>query len=88
MALRQGDAGFVVGLQTATPQQLTNGLGAPSVDHLSFAVADLAALRALVGKAAQGGIDLSDVYEEAASFNVRGCDPDGVVIELTAPKPR
>jgi hypothetical protein len=74
-------------MQTASPGQVAR-LGAEAIDHLSFAVADRAALDALRGELLARGIDVGEVFEEAISYNARLCDPDGLVLELTAPKPR
>jgi hypothetical protein len=32
------------------------------------------------------GVDVGDVFEEAMSYNVRMVDPDGLVLELSAPR--
>jgi hypothetical protein len=63
-------------------------LGAEAIDHLSFAVADRSALDELRGDLLARGIDVGEVFEEAISYNARLRDPDGLVLELTAPKPR
>jgi hypothetical protein len=87
VGLRHPTARFVIGMQTATPAQAEN-LGGESIEHLSFAVADRAALDAMRDDLVARGIDVGDVFEEAVSYNARLCDPDGLVLELTAPKPR
>jgi catechol 2,3-dioxygenase-like lactoylglutathione lyase family enzyme len=83
--LRHPTARFVVGMQTATPEQ-AKALGATAVEHLSFAVADRAALDAMRADLLAQGIDVGEVFEEAVSYNARLRDPDGLVLELTAPK--
>jgi len=83
--LRHPSAGFVVGMQTATEEQRSRLPGA-STDHLSFAVADRAALEQARAGLAARGIEVGEVFEEAVSCNLRVRDPDGLVIELTAPK--
>jgi hypothetical protein len=74
-------------MQTATSAQAEN-LGAGSIEHLSFAVTDRATLDAMRDELVSLHVDVSEVFEEAVSYNVRLRDPDGLIIELTAPKPR
>lgn len=85
-ALRHADARFVIGMQTAEPGDLTSPPSAAAIDHLAFAVADRSAIDAWRTQLARKGIAVSDVYEEAASYNARTTSPDGLVIELTARK--
>jgi glyoxylase I family protein len=87
VGLRHPTARFVIGMQTASPGQAER-LGAEAIDHLSFAVADRSALDELRGDLVARGIDVGEVFEEAISYNARLRDPDGLVLELTAPKPR
>jgi glyoxylase I family protein len=82
-ALRHPRAGFVVGLQTATPGEQT---GAGGVNHVSFAVRDLIELESMRARLRSNGIAVSELIEEAASWNVQLRDPDGLVVELSAPK--
>ena len=84
--LRHPTARFVIGMQTATPQQAA-ALPATSLDHLSFSVSDKATLDDLRATLLARGVAVGEVFEEAASYNTRICDPDGLVLELTAPKP-
>jgi glyoxylase I family protein len=77
--------GFVLGVQTATAEQAAR-LSSSAVDHLAFAVADRAALEALRERLVAAGIDAGPVFDEAVSHNVRLCDPDGLTVELTAPR--
>ncbi|MCF2532468.1 VOC family protein [Yinghuangia soli] len=86
-ALRHPTAGFVVGMQTAMPGD-ESGTSTAGIDHLSFAVADLGALERLRGELAAAGFAPGDVFEEAVSHNFRVTDPDGLVVELSAPKRR
>ena len=83
--LRHPVARFVIGMQTATGEQ-RGGLSSTAIDHLSFAVADSAALHGVRAELEARGVDVGDVFEEATSYNVRLRDPDGLVLELTAPK--
>jgi glyoxylase I family protein len=83
--LRHPTAAVVIGLQTATPDQAAGPHGA-AIDHLAFAVADRATLEQTRAALAADGVDVGEVLEEAASANVRITDPDGLVIELTAPR--
>lgn len=85
--LRHPTAKFVIGLQTATADELV-GLGASAIEHLSFGVADLATLRGMRADLVARAVDVGDIFEEAASHNLRLRDPDGLALELTAPKPR
>jgi catechol-2,3-dioxygenase len=84
--LRHPRGHFVVGMQTATAEQLTR-LPPTGIDHLSFAVADLATLEQHRAELAAVGIAVGTIFEEVASHNVRVVDPDGLVVEITAPKP-
>jgi catechol 2,3-dioxygenase-like lactoylglutathione lyase family enzyme len=85
VGLRHPTARFVVGMQTATPEQ-AGQLGATAIDHLSFSVGDQATLERMRDELSAGGIKVSDIREEAASYNVRTTDPNGLVLELSAPK--
>jgi glyoxylase I family protein len=87
VGLRHPGAGFVIGMQTRTePHEGEHASSA--IDHLSFAVADLDALERLRATLVALGIDAGEVFEEQTSHNMRLADPDGLVIELTAPKRR
>lgn len=86
-ALRHPEAGFVVGMQRATEAQLP-GLASSALDHLSFAVADRDALERHCAALRAAGIDVGDIFDEAVSHNARLRDPDGLVVELTAPRRR
>jgi catechol 2,3-dioxygenase-like lactoylglutathione lyase family enzyme len=85
VGLRHPTARFVVGMQTATPEQAAT-LGSTAVEHLSFAVADRAELDAMRTELLARGIEVGEVFEEAVSYNARLRDPDGLVLELSAPK--
>jgi catechol 2,3-dioxygenase-like lactoylglutathione lyase family enzyme len=85
--LRHPTARFVIGMQTATPEQ-AHDLRATTIDHLSFSLADRDALDAQRAALLAQGIDVGEVFEEAVSYNARLRDPDGLVLELTAPKPK
>jgi glyoxylase I family protein len=87
VGLRHPTARLVIGMQTATPAQAAS-LGAGSIEHLSFAVSDRGSLDSMRVELLSRGIDVSEVFEEAVSYNVRLRDPDGLVLELTAPKAR
>lgn len=84
-ALRHPAAGFVVGLQTVGPDDPA-GTATSGIEHLSFAVPDRAALEEMRADLVSRGFPVGEVFEEAVSHNVRLSDPDGLVIELTAPK--
>jgi glyoxylase I family protein len=87
--LRHPTAGFVIGMQTATPEEAGRlGPGAVPLDHLSFAVADRATLDRMRADLSARGVDVGQVFDEGRSLNVRITDPDGMVLELTAPRPR
>jgi catechol 2,3-dioxygenase-like lactoylglutathione lyase family enzyme len=83
--LRHPTARFVIGMQTATPEQ-TQALHPTAIDHLSFSVADRDTLDRMRTDLSARGIAVSDVFEEAVSYNARIHDPDGLVLELSAPK--
>ena len=84
--LRHPTARFVIGMQTATPEQART-LDATAIDHLSFSVSDRATLDQMRTDLLARGIEVGDVFQEAVSYNVRIHDPDGLVIELSARKP-
>jgi len=83
-ALRSRSGRFVIGLQSDRPASPAAG----SIEHLSFAVADHDALIQAREQLLADGIEVGEVFEEAASWNMRMPDPDGLLIELTAAKPR
>jgi catechol 2,3-dioxygenase-like lactoylglutathione lyase family enzyme len=85
--LRSRTGGFVIGLQSARPDQSASP-AAGSIEHLSFAVADRATLERMRDELDTNGVDVGEIFEEAISWNLRMADPDGLQIELTAPKPR
>lgn len=86
-ALRHPTAGFVVGMQTATGDTAAR-TATSGIDHLSFAVADLRTLQDLRRELVAAGLAPGDIFDEAVSHNLRLTDPDGLTLELTAPKPR
>jgi catechol 2,3-dioxygenase-like lactoylglutathione lyase family enzyme len=83
--LQHPTARFVVGMQTATPEQAEQ-LGAPAIDHLSFSVADRETLERMRAELCARDIAVSAILEEAQSYNVQIVDPNGLVLELSAPK--
>ena len=85
VGLRHLTAGFVIGLQTATSDEAA-ALGATAIEHLAFAVTDRETLEDLRADLHARGVAVGDVFEEAVSYNVRLRDPDGLMLELTAPK--
>ena len=85
VGLRHPTARFVVGMQTATPEQAER-LGATAIDHLSFSVADRETLERMRAELSAGGIEVSEILEEVLSYNVQIVDPNGLVLELSAPK--
>jgi len=82
-ALRSPTGRFVIGMQTASA---ANQRGAPMIEHLSFAVDDKDDLERHRDAIVAEGIAASEMIEEAASWNIRFRDPDGLVVELTAAK--
>ena len=82
-ALRSPTGRFVIGLQTASSP---NDSGAPMIEHLSFAVEDRDDLERHRDAIVAAGIQAGGLIEEAASWNIRFRDPDGLSIELTAAK--
>ncbi len=83
--LRHPTARFVIGMQTAAPEQVPR-LSSTAIDHLSFAVADRATLDRVRTELLGRGVEIGAVFEEAVSYNLRVRDPDGLMLELTAPK--
>jgi catechol 2,3-dioxygenase-like lactoylglutathione lyase family enzyme len=83
--LRHPTARFVVGMQTATPEQAKQ-LDATAIDHLSFSVADRGSLERMRSELCARDIEVSAILEEALSYNVQIVDPNGLVLELSAPK--
>jgi catechol 2,3-dioxygenase-like lactoylglutathione lyase family enzyme len=81
VGLRHPTAGFVIGMQTAA----RDGDGS-TIDHLAFTVADRDTLERLRADLVARGIDAGELFDEQASHNMRLVDPDGLVLELTAPK--
>ncbi|MCU1399682.1 MAG: Glyoxalase/bleomycin resistance protein/dioxygenase [Acidimicrobiales bacterium] len=81
-ALRSSSGRFVVGLQTGPVAVEPGSL----IEHVSFAVEDLADLHRHRDAIVAAGIDSSELIEEAASWNFRFLDPDGLWVELTASK--
>ncbi len=85
VGLRHPQAKFIVGLQTATEDERV-GLGSSAIEHLSFRVADLPALQQRHAELLEREVAVGEIFEEIASHNLRLRDPDGLVLELTAPK--
>lgn len=83
--LRHPTARFVIGMQTATPEQASS-LQATAIDHLSFAVSDRATLDQMRADLLACGVEIGEVFEEATSYNARIRDPDGLALELSSPK--
>ena len=83
--LRHSTARFVIGMQTATAEQAA-ALHTTGIDHLSFAVEDRETLDRMRAELLARGIVVGEVFEEAVSYNARIADPDGLVLELSAPK--
>jgi catechol 2,3-dioxygenase-like lactoylglutathione lyase family enzyme len=86
VALRHPAAGFVIGLHTDDGSRGPAGRG--PVDHIAFAVADLAALRAWHARVTALGHAPGEIFDEALSHNSRITAPGGLVVELTAPRER
>jgi catechol 2,3-dioxygenase-like lactoylglutathione lyase family enzyme len=82
-ALRSPTGQFVIGMQTASSP---DDLGAPMIEHLSFAVVDRDDLERHRDAVVASGITAGEMIEEAASWNIRFRDPAGLVVELTAAK--
>lgn len=85
VGLRHPEAKFVIGLQTATPEQ-ERTLASSAIEHLSFAVANRAVLEAVRNTLLADDVAIGPIFEEAVSYNARLADPDGLVLEITAPK--
>lgn len=80
-------SGFVIGLQTATDAEAA-ALSATAIDHLSFGVRSVEELEAIRRRLVDAGLDVGEIFDEAASHNLRLHDPDALTVELTAPKAR
>jgi catechol 2,3-dioxygenase-like lactoylglutathione lyase family enzyme len=88
-ALRSPTGRFVIGLQTGVSESSSGSSSADSptmIDHLSFAVEDRSELERHRDAIAATGIEAGPLIEEAASWNFRFRDPDGLLVELTAAK--
>ncbi len=81
--LKHPTESFVIGLQDGGAKGQV-----AMIDHVSFSVGSIAELEkwrtGLLGR----GFVVTDIFEEAASFNARVMDPDGLSIEVTSPKPK
>jgi catechol 2,3-dioxygenase-like lactoylglutathione lyase family enzyme len=82
-ALRSPTGRFVIGMQTPSS---ADEHGARMIEHLSFAVEDLEDLERHRAAIVATGIEAGELIEEAASWNIRFRDPDGLAVELTAAK--
>jgi len=87
VGLRHPEAKFVIGLQAATSEQAAT-LVSSAIEHLSFAVADRFMLETMRDSLLAHGVAVGPIFEEQVSYNARLTDPDGLVLELTAPKDR
>lgn len=81
--LRHPTGSFVIGLQDGGAKGQV-----AMIDHVSFGVGSVEELEQwridLLGK----GFAVTEIFEEQVSFNARVTDPDGLRVEVTAPKPR
>ncbi len=73
---------------TQHSQQETAGFSArrPGLDHVSFGVADRAALEEWVAHLDALGIEHSPIQDNQQPRGVTFNDPDGIALELTYPK--
>lgn len=85
VGLRHREAKFVIGLQTATREQAAT-LASSAIEHLSFAVADRSVLETMRDTLLAHDVAVGPIFEEPVSYNARVTDPDGLVLEFTAPK--
>jgi catechol 2,3-dioxygenase-like lactoylglutathione lyase family enzyme len=83
--LRSATGRFVIGLQTS-PAADARTAGPGMIEHVSFAVEDRDDLERHRATIVAAGIEAGPLLEEAASWNVRFRDPDGLLVELTAAK--
>jgi catechol 2,3-dioxygenase-like lactoylglutathione lyase family enzyme len=83
VALRHRPSKMVIVLTTGAGDR-----GPGPLDHLAFAVADGAALKAWADHLATIGIDHQGVVSEDGRPSLALHDPDGTAIELVAPAPR
>lgn len=79
--LRHSTESFVIGLQNGGAKGQV-----AMIDHVSFSAGSMAELEkwriGLLGR----GYSVTDIFEEEVSFNARVVDPDGLTVEVTAPK--
>ena len=79
--LRHPTGSFVIGLQDGGAKGQV-----AMIDHVSFNVGSVEELEKwridLLGR----GFAVSEIFEEQVSFNARVADPDGLSVEVTAPK--
>ena len=87
VALRHPTAKFVIGIQTATADERP-GIRAGAVEHLSFAVADLATLEARRAELEAAGVDPDPIHDEAVGGAHAHVVARGLVVELTTPRAR
>ena len=81
-AMRSPSGHFVIGLQTGPGPVVAGSM----IEHVSFAVGDLADLQRHHDVIVAAGLASGALIEEAASWNFRFQDPDGLFVELTAAK--
>jgi len=75
---------------TEHAEQLTEGFSPrrPGLDHVSFGVADHAALESWVAHLDELGIAHSPIQENHTPPSVTFSDPDGIALELSYNRPR
>jgi glyoxylase I family protein len=85
VALRHRGAGIVVVLTTSgdAPEP-----GQGRLDHVAFSVPDEKALRSWADHLTDVGVDHPGIVLENGNPSLQLRDPDGIAIELVAPRPR
>jgi glyoxylase I family protein len=85
VGMRHRASGVVLVLSDAGEGEGISGIG---LDHLALAARDRDALEQWVGHLDAAGIDHSGLVESGEGTSIHLHDPDGLEIELLAPRPR
>ncbi len=78
-------AGGLLGLRPVAPGDDTFHEDRAGLDHVSFAVADVAALHDAIGVLDELGVAHEDIKDLGAMSILEFRDPDNIALELTAP---
>lgn len=78
--------GGVMGLRPVAPRTDRFDEDRVGLDHVSFSVASRTALEEAAGLLAELGVETPGIKEIPGSWILEFRDPDGIALELTAPK--